>query len=88
MIIYTTDSLFAWNRLTDSPQLLSIRKFFGLGEADEVLARDDVAITDVLELDQELQAAPEGRHPLTSPPQHASMPSAFRKRINASPMIL
>lgn len=30
MIIYTTDSLFAWNRLTDSPQLLGIRKFFGL----------------------------------------------------------
>jgi hypothetical protein len=30
MIIYTTDSLFAWNRLTDSPQLLCIREFFGL----------------------------------------------------------
>lgn len=28
MILYTTDSLFAWNRLEDSPQLKTIRDFF------------------------------------------------------------
>jgi len=28
MIIYTTDSLFAWNRLEDSPELNTIREFF------------------------------------------------------------
>ena len=30
MIIYTTDSLFAWNRLDDSPDLKTIRDFFEL----------------------------------------------------------
>lgn len=28
MILYTTDSLFAWNRLDDSPELKTIRDFF------------------------------------------------------------
>ena len=28
MILYTTDSLFAWNRLDDSPDLKTIRDFF------------------------------------------------------------
>ena len=28
MILYTTDSLFAWNRLDDSPDLKTIREFF------------------------------------------------------------
>jgi hypothetical protein len=30
MILYTTDSLFAWNRLDDSPDLKTIRDFFAL----------------------------------------------------------
>jgi hypothetical protein len=28
MILYATDSLFAWNRLDDSPDLKTIRHFF------------------------------------------------------------
>jgi len=28
MILYETDPLFAWNRLDDSPELKSIKRFF------------------------------------------------------------
>lgn len=38
MHLYTTDSLFAWNRLDDSPDLLTIRRFFELLPEGRLLA--------------------------------------------------
>jgi hypothetical protein len=38
MIIYTTDSLFAWNRLDDSPDLKCIREFFAQLPDEPLLA--------------------------------------------------